>query len=216
MKWEQDLVRDIRFHDDRDDIDDPRLLGHVFPDIPQEFSKCNAYNLGRIIGTFSVYSFGTLCPKNILEIGVHRNGEKSSTKLIHDIIKHSITQDSIYLGVDLEDKSYLCSDNDLYGSKIHTIQCNSSNYDLVVDKMEEIGMKEIDLLFIDGWHSINQVLDDWEYTKLLSKKSVVFFHDTSAHPGPKLFLENLDRKKWDVSENLCPDDYGLGMCYAKA
>lgn len=210
MKWEQDLVRDIRFHDQRDDIDDPRLLGYIFPPIPQEFSESNWQWLSKIAGNFSVTYFGCLCPKNILEIGVHRNAEKSSTSLLHSLMRSSLSQDSTYLGVDLEDKSYLNSDS------VHTIQCNSSEYDLVYDKMLAIGMTSIDLLFIDGCHSINQVLDDWEYTKLLSDKGIVFFHDTTAHPGPKLFLENLDRKKWYVVENFCPDDYGLGMCYAKA
>ena len=197
MKWEQDLVRDIRFHDERDDIDSPEATGDLFPYIPREFSDCNSSYLSHL---FDVTTIST-----ILEIGVHRNGDESSTSVIH-----SKMGNSLYLGVDLDDKSYLESEN------IHTIRCDSSDYQMVSDKMSSIGMTSIDLLFIDGWHSINQVLRDWEYTKLLSHEGIVFFHDTTRHPGPKLFLENLNKDKWAVVENFCPDDHGIGTCYVKA
>ena len=162
MKWEQDLVTDIRFHNKKDDIDDPRIWGYSyeFP-IPEEFSQKNRDVLKFLIDWFK--------PKTFVEIGVSRNKDKSSTKVILDNLK-----DGIYLGIDIEDKSHLNSD------RIHTIKCNSLNHKLVYDKMDEVGISSIDLLLIDGWHSINQVLSDWEYSSRLSKSGVVCFHDTTA------------------------------------
>ena len=76
-------------------------------------------------------------------------------------------------------------------------------------------MQQLDFIFIDGWHSINQVYKDWDYTQLLHPKGIVVFHDTSAHPGPALFIRHLNKDKWVVHENLCPKDFGLGYCYRK-
>ena len=198
MKWEQDLVTDIRFHNKKDDIDDPRIWGYSyeFP-IPEEFSQKNRDVLKFLIDWFK--------PKTFVEIGVSRNKDKSSTKVILDNLK-----DGIYLGIDIEDKSHLNSD------RIHTIKCNSLNHKLVYDKMDEVGISSIDLLLIDGWHSINQVLSDWEYSSRLSKSGVVCFHDTTAHPGPKKFLNHLNADKWNVKVNMCEEDYGFGFCYRKA
>ncbi len=71
---------------------------------------------------------------------------------------------------------------------------------------------ERDFVFIDGWHSINQILQDWEYTKLLAPGGVVGIHDTTGHPGPWFLINNLNPSRWQVEPNLCPDDYGLGYC----
>lgn len=197
MKWKNDLIKDIRYLDYRDDIDDPREIGYKYSkDIDLEFSICNQTILRFIINKFK--------PKLFLEIGVHRNGLNSSTSIIHEMMNDNC----IYLGIDLEDKSYLNKSN------IHTLKCNSSEYNTVLSYMSKINMKEIDLLFIDGWHSINQILKDWEYTNLLSKNGIIVFHDTTAHPGPKAFIDNLDREKYIV-EIHCLEDYGISYCYAK-
>lgn len=198
MKWEEDLIRDIRTGTELDDQDVPfghllDLVGHA----PFEFMPANHEALDYAI---------KLCknPKVFVEIGVHRNNQNSST---HTILKNK-PDDGIYLGIDVEDKSFL--DNPALG--IHTIKTTSSNYDLVIEKLKSLGVSHIDFLFIDGWHSINQVLDDWEYTRILSPNGVVAFHDVTAHPGPYYFIRNLNKEKWDVCENACPADNGLGFC----
>ena len=197
MRWKKDLIKDIRYLDDRDDVDDARLMGYSYDShIPVEFSDCNKEILEDVIKRFK--------PLVFVEIGVHRNGSNSSTHIIHS----NMNDRGIYLGIDLEDKSYLNKDN------IYTLKCNSSNYDQVVSYMRSIGIEKIDLLFIDGWHSINQVLKDWEYVNLLSDNGVVVFHDVTAHPGPKTFIDNLDREKYIVKLH-CPQDYGIAYCYAK-
>jgi len=59
------------------------------------------------------------------------------------------------------------------------------------------------------------VLIDWEYTELLSQDGIVGFHDTSAHPGPYWFMKNLNTEKWNVEENVCPADHGVGFASKK-
>jgi predicted O-methyltransferase YrrM len=205
MKWKNDLIKDIRFGDSRDDIDDS------FGDLI-ELTR----NKTEVFGENSPNNHKALqlainsClekPKTFLEIGVCRNNSYSST---HTILKN-VPTDGVYLGVDIEDKSYL---NDKTRG-IHTIQTSSSNYEVVVNKLNELGVVSLDFIFIDGWHSINQVLIDWEYSKLLSPAGVVAFHDTTSHPGPYYFTKFLDKTSWEVFENICPTDHGFGYCFRK-
>jgi len=81
--------------------------------------------------------------------------------------------------------------------------------------IKSIGIKEFGFIFIDGWHSINQCLDDWEYTNILQSDGVVGFHDTSCHPGPAAFVKALNKDMWEVEENLTPEDYGIGFAWQK-
>ena len=76
---------------------------------------------------------------------------------------------------------------------------------------------KVDFLFIDGWHSINQVLDDWKFTEFLADGGVVGFHDTNCHPGPMLFVDNLNPDKYDI-EKCCTTwmvDYGISFVSRK-
>ena len=78
-----------------------------------------------------------------------------------------------------------------------------------------MGVEKFDFIFIDGDHSVNQVLRDWEYSNLLNDGGIVGFHDTSHHTGPYLFIKNLNTDIWDVVENACPQDYGIGFATKK-
>lgn len=192
MIWEEDLTTDIRFHDERDDRDWPFEIVY-FP--AEEFSKCNREMLAKTISTSH---------KTILEIGVARNAEKSSTVVFID----NKCPDATYLGVDIEDKSHL---NDS-SKHIYTMRIDSSQVELVMERLESItGKRSIDFLFIDGLHSINQVLLEWEYTKYLADGGVVGFHDTNKHPGPSRFVNALDRTKWDVSQYCNECDNGIAF-----
>jgi hypothetical protein len=212
-QWEKDLIRDIRFHNYLDNIDDIRLHNYLYDigfiieltaklvDGSIEFTDANHKALQKAM------DFCSKPPKTFLEIGIHRNQGRSSTYTIFQ----NLPSDGIYLGVDIEDKSFL----NIPTKGIYTIQTSSSNYEEVVNKLKFIGVEELDFIFIDGWHSINQVLDDWEYTKILSKGGVVAFHDTTQHLGPYCFINSLDTSKWDVYTNVCPLDYGFGYCKRK-
>ena len=145
--------------------------------------------------------------KAILEIGICRNKKESFTYVFLDNKK----DETIYVGIDLDDKSFL-NDPD---KNIWTIQGDSSSITEAMEIFKDLGITEFDFIFIDGYHSINQVLIDWEYTRCLSSNGIVGFHDTSAHPGPMNFVAALDRKIWNVEENLCTLDYGIGFAWKK-
>jgi len=145
----------------------------------------------------------SLKPHNVLEIGARGgtfqlfNMLSTGTKIAVDIDK--TFKNSIHLSMIGEDFHFLCED--------------SQSFD-TFEKVKSL-CPEFDFIFIDGWHSINQVLADWEYTNLLTDGGIVGFHDTSCHPGPHNFIKSLDKSKWDVIENCCPQDWGIGFARKK-
>ena len=194
-KWQQDLIRDIRDFTSNDDNDDMTRRCSV------EVSDCNRQALHN-----HFIRVRDNC-RAILEIGVCRNGENSFT---HVFLKNK-KQDTIYIGVDLNDKSFLNNKE----NSIYTIQSDSSNYEYIVNLCKAYGVEQFDFIHIDGWHSINQVLRDWEFTNLLSDRGIVSFHDTAYHYGPNRFVNALNPEKWNVIPNACPleDDYGIGFAW---
>jgi predicted O-methyltransferase YrrM len=80
---------------------------------------------------------------------------------------------------------------------------------------KDLGITEFGFIFIDGWHSINQVLTDWEYTALLSPNGIVGLHDVSSHPGPNSVIKAINKDIWEVEENTCPYDHGVGFAWKK-
>lgn len=142
----------------------------------------------------------------VMEIGVSRNGPGSFTYAMLVNKPDNIP----YLGVDLDDKSYL---NDVT-KNIYTIRENSFNQDTIRDYITKIGIEKISVLFIDGWHSLNAVINDWKYADLLSDNGIVIFHDTNYHPGPLVFLDYIDKTKFRVEKYFQgEDDYGVGIAY---
>lgn len=200
MKWEQDLTRDIRTNTSFDDQDGgvphPRGYNGAI-----EFSNCNRHNL-----TEQFLRTKDRCT-SILEIGVCRNRDDSSTWCF----LNNKPDTTSYVGIDLDDKSFL-NNND---KRIYTIKNSSSDIKGNMETMNSLGIQGFDFIFIDGWHSINQVLVDWEYTQWLNPGGVVGFHDVSAHPGPARFIQSLNKDIWEVIENTCPDDHGIGFAWKK-
>lgn len=197
MKWTDDLSYDIKTYTDFDDQDWP----DVYCSSPTEVTDCNrAALLERFLRVKDT-------AKAVLEIGVCRNKEDSFT---HVFLKNKNSK-TIYVGIDLDDKSFL---NDKENC-IYTIQGTSSDVENNMNLCRNFGVEQFDFIFIDGWHSINQVLIDWEYTRWLSPTGIVGFHDTSGHPGPRRFVSALDKNKWNVEENLCVFDYGIGFTWKK-
>ena len=208
MKWKEDLTKDIRLHNGLDNLDytDVRQYRSIYPEVMSD--QVNVINAGiectncdkeSLIEKFKLVK--DKC-RSILEIGVCRNGQQS---FVHCLLNNK-KKDTFYIGVDIEDKTYL-NDSE---NNIHTIQTDSSNYEYVMEKCKALGVDTFDFIFIDGWHSVNQVLKDWEFTKNLSDYGIVGFHDTRSHPGPYMFIHHLDTSKWKVILNDCPNDYGIG------
>jgi cephalosporin hydroxylase len=210
MKWKSDLIEDVRSNTTADDL----CCGidhflNLWPDAKDEESVINTYSgqevteCNREALKQQFLKVKNNC-KAILEIGIGRNGKDSFATVFFE----NKNNDTKYVGVDIEDRSWLVD----YGENIFTIQGNSSNYDEIVEIIKDkFEIEKFDFIFIDGLHSLNQVLKDWEYTNLLSDTGIVGLHDTSHHIGPFLFIRNLDKDKWDVIENACPQDYGIGF-----
>ena len=210
MKWKSDLIEDVRSNTTADDL----CCGidhflNLWPDAKDEESVINTYSgqevteCNREALKEQFLRVKDNC-KAILEIGIGRNGKDSFATVFFE----NKNDDTKYVGVDIEDRSWLVD----YGENIFTIQGNSSNYDEIVEIIKDkFEIEKFDFIFIDGLHSLNQVLKDWEYTNLLSDTGIVGLHDTSHHIGPFLFIRNLDKNKWDVIENACPQDYGIGF-----
>ena len=144
----------------------------------------------------------------IMEIGVSRNGNGSFTNAI---LKNK--PDNIpYLGVDVQNKSYLQDPK----KNIYTIQAKSEEQLKIRKHMQYLNINKLSILFIDGWHSLNSVINDWRYTDLLSHYSVVFLHDTNGHPGPTIILESIDKDIFNIKKYFeNDDDYGLSIAVKK-
>lgn len=132
--------------------------------------------------------------RSIMEIGVNRNGERSMSRVLMD----ERPKGSFYLGVDIEDKSYL---NDPE-SNTWTLMVDSREQDVVREFIRSKGVEELDLLFIDGYHSVNMCINDWRYADMLSKNGMVIMHDTNSHPGPIALFEAV-RDDMFLKDRLC-------------
>ena len=186
-RWERDLTKDIRTHSKEDDKGDPP--NWPLPGVPIEFSICDQEALQR-----SFLTVKDRC-KCILEIGVHRpitagETENSSTKCL----LRNKNKDTVYLGVDLQDRKFIDNPEE----NTYTIKIGSGDYDIVLERLKRLGCSKIDYLMIDGEHSINQVYQDWEYTKIMDEGSIVALHDVAYHPGPQKFIRALKRDLWDI------------------
>lgn len=199
MKWETDLIKDIRTGTEFDDIDYPSQ--HPLEYSGLEITDCNRNAL------LEYFLKNKDNVESILEIGIGRNQDGS---FAHIFFKNK-NEDTKYIGIDIEDRSWLVD----CGENIFTIEGDSSNYDENVEIFKMMGVEKFDFIFIDGWHSINQVLRDWEYTNLLADGGIVGFHDVTCHPGPYYFINSLDENKWNVEKNCCPGDWGIGFACKK-
>ena len=176
------------------DIDWPWFV--VSNKISTEISDANKEALDDIIRKVNV--------KNVIEIGIARNNARSfTTQLLY-------AKKGIYCGIDIEDKTFL---NDSL-NRVYTIRANSHDQSTIRSYLNTIGLEKCSVLFIDGWHSVNTVINDWKYTDLLDDNGVVIFHDTNYHPGPHLIIEAIDRSMYRVVK-YCDGgfDWGISAAY---
>lgn len=191
-----DFIKDFRFGDARDDQDHPFHGSWA----PVEFSQCNRHSL--------LQSFNEVKDraKAILEIGVCRNGGDSSTY----VFLNNKKDETIYLGVDLESKAALNNAD----KNVYTLISNSSDIEKIMEYARSIGVDKFDYIFIDGWHSINQCIDDWRFVEYLAEGGVVGLHDSNRHPGPVALVENINLEKWEL-ERCCVGDQDNGIAFLK-
>jgi hypothetical protein len=175
-------------------------------DYPQEFSLDNQEILKKYLDLYKTQRDQFV----IVEIGVNRNEyNKTSTSIFLDNKRDT----DIYIGIDIVDKSEL-NDNE---KNIFTIQDYSQNINSIFAKFKELNVTKIDILMIDGHHSINQVYFEWEnYTKLLANNGIVICHDTNAHPGPYFLIKSIDTNQYDVYKYLSDVvDWGISVAIKK-
>lgn len=144
----------------------------------------------------------------IMEIGVNRNGERSMSRILMD----DRPPGSFYLGVDIDDKSYL---ND-HAANTHTIMCSSHEQAMIRDYLRNNGVSRLDLLFIDGWHSINTCVNDWLYSDLLSDHGTVVLHDVNSHPGCVGLYQAVDGDAWLKQRYCTENDFGIATFRKRA
>lgn len=139
----------------------------------------------------------------VMEIGVNRNGERSMSRVLMD----ERPQGSFYLGIDIDDKSYL----DNPAENTWTLRTNSHDQEKVRSFIASKGVKKLDLLFIDGWHSVNTCVNDWRYTDLLSPNGVVILHDTNSHPGCVALFEAVSDLQYKKVRYCTENDFGIAV-----
>jgi hypothetical protein len=145
-------------------------------------------------------------PKLIVEIGVDRS-ENYSLSSTSTLLKLKPT-DCVYIGIDIEDKSSLQNPSE----NIFTIQTDSADKNKIYEYINALGLNEIDFMFVDGWHSINQVLFEWTYWERMSAQGVMAFHDTNCHFGPVAVLDAIDTDLFSVEYfGRGEVDWGVGV-----
>lgn len=173
----------------------------------KEFSMCNQTALTE---EFTKVKDQT---KVIVEIGVSRitynqTYDQTSTSIF---LRHK-SPETIYLGIDIDDKTFLQG----MGRNIFTLQSKSEDYEKIQAKLDALKISQIDFLFVDGWHSINQVIDELWYVDFMKPGGVIGFHDTNYHPGPSRIIKNLNPDIFEVVQ-YCEqqDDWGIGFAKIK-
>lgn len=206
------LVKEIRTFNETDDLDyDLTYYHNKFPGISLDLKHTQKFEFSDWNRSQLKFNFDKVVSdaKAILEIGVCRNDGKSSTW----VFLNSKNKDTFYFGVDIEDKSFLDNESE----NVFTLKTSSSNTEEIMSFVKSKGIDKFDFIFIDGWHSINQVLDDWKFVEFLAPNGIIGFHDTNIHPGPLLFVDNLDPEKFNV-EKKCTTylvDFGISFVTVK-
>ena len=178
--------------------DNTDFYGEFYRPVPREFSPANQEVLKQAL--LSVQD-----PRCIVEIGVQRNPLPESST---GILLHHKPTECVFIGVDIEDKSHLA---DIH-ARIYTLKTDSADRARAFALMDELNLNRIDFLFIDGWHSVNQCLADWQYVERLSPDGVVVMHDTNGHPGPVAVFEAIDESMFEKVK-YCAEgpDWGISV-----
>jgi hypothetical protein len=144
----------------------------------------------------------------IMEIGVSRDGPGCTT----DIFFEMKTPSCVYLGVDIADKKHI----DDPARNIHTIQTSSYERDTILLKLKQLwkesGRTGIDLLFIDGDHSVNSMINDWRFAEYVNEGGFILVHDTNVHPGPAVVFDAISETLF-AKERFCvyEQDWGIAV-----
>jgi len=196
-----DFLKDFRTGTPYDDQDSPTQWPPAATWDGREFSECNQIALREKMRAVN--------PSVIVEIGVARLTTSKYDQTSTSVFLAEKRDDCVYVGIDTGNREFIRG----MRPNVHTLQCDSADTAKIVQFLGTLGVQRIDFLFIDGWHSINQVLAEWRLTEYLAPGGVVGLHDVNYHPGPSLLIENLS-DGWQV-EKLCPADWGIAFVTKK-
>ena len=161
-----------------------------------QFSTCNGKVLLDIIRSKPEATL-------IVEIGTASTYKNSST----NIFINNKTKDCCFYTIDIAARN--CFSTGVDNNWI--ITCDSTGDEI----KERLKGRFIDILFIDGDHSINKVFAEYEfYLSYMKDDGIIVLHDTTMHPGPLLLMEAIDTNVFKT-KTFCPDDYGIGVIYLK-
>jgi hypothetical protein len=142
--------------------------------------------------------------KLILEIGIGRKDRLVNTSTFTLLgLKADSTR---YIGIDAERKDYW--------------KDFKPNIEIQL-ALAENALKDwewdIHLLHIDGGHSVNAILMDWQFAQFVVPYGIIIIHDTKAHPGPIELVKAIDRNEYRVREYFenDPKDFGMAVVYRR-
>lgn len=199
----------------------PNLVGQNDRDFINNVNGIDlSYKHGRVPEEFSVYNKTILANtikdlryqnalKCVVEIGVNRSGNKSSTQFI----LQNKDPETIYIGIDINPQmieSVYCPEKNTFG-----LVTDSSNHSKIMEYLIELKAYRIDLFMIDGNHSINQVCKDWVLTNALNIGGYVLLHDTNYHPGPYCVYEAIDEEFYEKQKYFTDMEFDWGIAKAK-
>ncbi|MEM2130931.1 MAG: class I SAM-dependent methyltransferase [Candidatus Woesearchaeota archaeon] len=151
-------------------------------------------------------------PKNIMEIGIY-DGE-NSLKILEIAKKYNNAREINYYGFDL----FESMDKNTYEKEVSKNPLSQKN---IYEKLKKTNsniflfkgntlktlpenykkLPKMDLIIIDGGHSLETINNDWNYSKkLMHKNTKVLFDDywNRLNSGCKPLIDSLDRKKYNV------------------
>lgn len=172
--------------------------------VPKEMSEMNLEKIE--------YFFKNYVPEDglFVEIGVWRNPDSKdmvSTQLVFDI-KHN---NCSYLGIDIEDRPHILNKK----PNVHFLQTDSSDFNNIKNYIDNNIKKEIDFLFIDGLHSVEQVKKELALINLVKKGGIIAFHDISVHAGPNMWIDAFDPTMFNIYKFRENNDWGIGFILKK-
>lgn len=171
--------------------------GLSFPRRDREIIKREIDNLGDSL----------ICA---VEIGVTNSQyEVSSAKIVID----NMPKGAKYIGIDKVDRSSKLKGN----SNVYFLRTDSSDIETVREYLDKLEVDSIDYLFIDGKHSVNQVVDDWRYAELVQDNGVILLHDTTLHPGPYTLFDAIDESIFEKEKYFVnvKESYGISVIRKK-
>ena len=137
--------------------------------------------------------------KNYLEIGSHNLGSALlvETQARVDKIDRNI------VAVDLQFSPWAAINHKRAGSNVKMWECNSSS----LKELHGPKMKDLDFVFIDGYHSFKQVVIDFnQVEEYLANDAIVAFHDTSPKLNNPDWITERTKVMQDNLVDLMNDD----------